>query len=151
MCYTGISMTHSLIFPFLVLTVANLLFYASFYWKWPASCHVFVKWPAGQKQLDHAVLSSHIESKIWQTVLAACSNVASCSALMGECKEKLHERCCHWLATSAACGVRRKFSWGRFHSVAYGDYLYLVWAVCDVTIWRHNHVSKPTFWRSLLT
>jgi len=29
-------------------------------------------------------------------------------------------------------------------------YLYLVCAVCDVTIWRRIHVSKPTFWRSLL-
>jgi len=38
-----------------------------------------------------------------------------------------------------------------FHSVANGGHLYLVCAVCDVTIWRHNHVSKPTFWRSLLT
>ena len=40
---------------------------------------------------------------------------------------------------------------GGFHSVAYGGHLYLVWAVCDVTISRHIHVSKPTFWRSLLT
>jgi len=36
------------------------------------------------------------------------------------------------------------------HSVAYGGHLYLVCPVCDVTIWRHAHVSKPTFWRSLL-
>jgi len=27
----------------------------------------------------------------------------------------------------------------------------MVCAVCDITIWRHIHVSKPTFWRSLLT
>jgi len=46
-------------------------------------------------------------------------------------------------------GVRRKFSWG-FHSVACGVHLYLVYAVSDVTIWRHIYVSKPTFWRSLL-
>jgi len=45
---------------------------------------------------------------------------------------------------SPSC-VRRKFSWG-VHSVAYGDHLYLVCAICDVTIWRHVHVSKPTFW-----
>jgi len=38
-----------------------------------------------------------------------------------------------------------------FHSVAYGGHLCLVCAVCDVTVWRHIHVSKPTFWRSLLT
>jgi len=44
-----LSMTHSLVFPFLVLTVLNLLFYTSFCWKWPASCHVFVKWPVGQQ------------------------------------------------------------------------------------------------------
>ena len=42
--------------------------------------------------------------------------------------------------------VRTKFSCG-VHSVAYGGYLYLLCAVCDVTIWRHIHVSKPTFWR----
>jgi len=48
-------------------------------------------------------------------------------------------------------GGRRKFSWGFFHSVAYGGHLYLVCPVCDVTIWRHIYISKPTFWRSLLT
>jgi len=51
------------------------------------------------------------------------------------------------LMTSAS-GVRRKFSWG-VHSVAYQ--LCLVRAVCDITIRRHIHVSKPTFWQSLLT
>jgi len=40
---------------------------------------------------------------------------------------------------------------GEFHWVAYCAHLYLVCAVCDVTISRHIHVSKPTFWRSLLT
>jgi len=35
--------------------------------------------------------------------------------------------------------------------VANGGHLYLVCAVCDVTVSRHNHGSKPTFWRSLLT
>jgi len=47
-------------------------------------------------------------------------------------------------------GVRRNFSWGGFiqwHLVV----IFLVCAVCDVTIWRHIHVSKPTFWRSCLT
>jgi len=34
-------------------------------------------------------------------------------------------------------GVRRKFSWGGFGSGSYGGHLYLVCAVCDVTIWRH--------------
>jgi len=34
--------------------------------------------------------------------------------------------------------------------VAYGGHFYLMCAVCDVTIWRHIHVSKPTFWWSLL-
>jgi len=47
-------MTHSLIFPILVLNVVNLFFYTSFYWKWPASCNVFVKCPVDQKKLDHA-------------------------------------------------------------------------------------------------
>jgi len=39
---------------------------------------------------------------------------------------------------------------GGVHSVAYDCHLYLVCAVCDVTILRHVHVSTPTFWRSLL-
>jgi len=38
-----------------------------------------------------------------------------------------------------------------FHSVAYGGHLFVVCRLCDVTIWSHIHVSKPTFWRSLLT
>jgi len=54
-------------------------------------------------------------------------------------------------STCESSGVRRKLSRRRFHSVAYGGHLYLVCAVCDVTIWRHIHVYKPTFWRSLLT
>ena len=40
------------------------------------------------------------------------------------------------------------------HGVSFSDicgHFHLMWAVCDVTIWRHVHVSKPTFWRSLLT
>ena len=40
---------------------------------------------------------------------------------------------------------------GGVHSVAYGGHLYLVCAVCDVAIWRHIHVFKSMFWRSLLT
>jgi len=47
-------------------------------------------------------------------------------------------------------GVRRKFSWGGVHSVVYGGHLCLVSIICDVTIWRHVHVSKPTVWRSFL-
>jgi len=35
--------------------------------------------------------------------------------------------------------------------VAYGGHLYLVCAVCDVTIWRRIHVSKATLWRSWST
>jgi len=41
----------------------------------------------------------------------------------------------HWIQWSRNSGVRRKFSWGGFHSVAQGGHLYLVCAVCDVTIW----------------
>ena len=37
------------------------------------------------------------------------------------------------------------------HSVACGGHFYLVCGVCDVTRWRHIHVSKPTFSRNLLT
>jgi len=39
---------------------------------------------------------------------------------------------------------------GSVRSGSYGGHLYLVWALCDVTIWSHFHVSKQTFWRSLL-
>jgi len=53
-----------------------------------------------------------------------------------------------WLLSS---GVRRKFSWGGVHSVACGGHLYLVFAVCDVTIWRHIRVSKSMFSRNWLT
>jgi len=38
--------------PFLVSNVVNLLFYLSFYWEWPASWHVFVKWAVGQKVVE---------------------------------------------------------------------------------------------------
>jgi len=41
-------MTHSLVFPFSVLNVVNLLFYTSFYWTWTTSPQVFVKWPVGK-------------------------------------------------------------------------------------------------------
>jgi len=34
---------------------------------------------------------------------------------------------------------------GGVHSVAYGGHLYLVCDLCDITSWRHIHVSKPTF------
>jgi len=49
----------SRIFPFLVLNMVDLLFYTSFYWKWPASCHVLVKWTVvvGEKQLARTGLS----------------------------------------------------------------------------------------------
>jgi len=33
----------------------------------------------------------------------------------------------------------------------YGGHCYWIYAVCNVTIWRHVCVCKPTFWRSLLT
>jgi len=35
--------------------------------------------------------------------------------------------------------------------VAYGGHLFAVIGLYDITICRHIHVSKPTFWRSLLT
>ena len=46
---------------------------------------------------------------------------------------------------------KQKIFMGEFHSVAYGGHLYLVCAVCEVTIRRHINIFKPTFWRSLLT
>ena len=54
-----------------------------------------------------------------------------------------------WTLVPPNSGVRRKFSWGGFHSLAYGGHLYLVCGVCDVTILRRFHVSKPTFRRSM--
>jgi len=80
------------------------------------------------------------------SVLALCYSVAEyCVAVW--------ERSAHTnkvdtqLRTAMRSGVRRKFSWEGVHSVGYGGHLYLVCAVCDVTIWRHSHVSKPTFWQ----
>jgi len=45
-----------------------------------------------------------------------------------------------------------KMFMGGFHSVAYGGHLFVVYGLCDVTIWRHiwRPVSKPTFWRSFV-
>jgi len=51
-------MMHSLIFPLFNLHLVNLLFYTLFCWKWSANSYVFVKWPVGQKQLDHAVVKN---------------------------------------------------------------------------------------------
>jgi len=45
----------------------------------------------------------------------------------------------------------QKILMGGIGSGSYGGYLHLMCAVCDVTIWCHVHVFKPTFWRSLLT
>jgi len=42
-------------------------------------------------------------------------------------------------------GIRRKFSWGDSFSDVWWSFLYRVRC-----LWRHSHVSKPTFWRSLL-
>ena len=36
-------------------------------------------------------------------------------------------------------------------SGVYGGHFYCLCAVCEVTIWCHILVSKPTFWQSLLT
>jgi len=38
----------------------------------------------------------------------------------------------------------------QWHMVVTG-HLYLVYAVCDITIGCHSHISKPMFWRILLT
>jgi len=54
-----------------------------------------------------------------------------------------------WMPVAYAENFHKKFK--SFRSVAYGGYLHLVCAVCDVIIWRHIHVFKPTFSRSLLT
>ena len=44
----------------------------------------------------------------------------------------------------------KKIFMGAFQLAVCGGHLYLVYAICDVTIWSHIHFSKPTFWRSLL-
>ena len=51
------------------------------------------------------------------------------------------------MTLSAIC---REFLCFFFYSVAYVGHLYLVCTVCDITICHHIHVSKPTFWQSLL-
>jgi len=45
----------------------------------------------------------------------------------------------------------QKIFMGYFYSVACGGHWYLVCADCDVTVWRHIQVSKPTFSRNWLT
>jgi len=61
----------------------------------------------------------------------------------------------YWIELYFGCHQWRtqKIFMGRFHSVACGGHLYLVCAVCDVTIWRHIHVSKERFgdvcWRNM--
>jgi len=50
-----------------------------------------------------------------------------------------------------AMAYTENFHWGRGHAVAYGGHFYFLSAVCDVIIARHIPVSKPMFWRSLLT
>ena len=54
-------------------------------------------------------------------------------------------------STVDAVGHEKIFMEGVFLSVACGGHLHFMFSVCDVTIWRHIHVSKLTFWRSLLT
>jgi len=58
-------------------------------------------------------------------------------------RQWLPEKICRqWRTQKPFMGV---VGWG-----SHGGHLHLVRAVCDVTIWRHFHVSKTTFWRSLL-
>jgi len=40
---------------------------------------------------------------------------------------------------------------GSFIQWQYRGHLFVVCGLCFVTFWRHIHISKPTFWRSLLT
>ena len=42
--------------PFLV-NLENPLFYLSSYWKWPASCNIFVKWPVDFQQVFTSIWS----------------------------------------------------------------------------------------------
>jgi len=43
--------------PFFIFRYCESVVLYIIYWKWLASCHVFVKWPVGIKQLAHARLS----------------------------------------------------------------------------------------------
>jgi len=52
-----------------------------------------------------------------------------------------------WEGLSEAVANAENFHGVGFGSGSYGGHLHLVCAVCYVTIWRHFHVSKPTFWR----
>jgi len=45
-------------------------------------------------------------------------------------------------------GVRRNFHGG---FIQCRMLVICSWCVCDDTVWRHIHISTPTFWRSLLT
>ena len=76
--------------------------------------------------------------------------------LMLKCLRPVQWHHWEWMMLSFNCSSSleqwrtQKIFMGRFHSVAYGGHLYLMCAVCDVIIWRHIHVSKPTFWRNLI-
>jgi len=55
---------------------------------------------------------------------------------------------CYLLLCNNSNGVsqwRTQKLHGGFHSVVYDAHLQLVCVICDVIIWRHIHVSKPTF------
>jgi len=56
---------------------------------------------------------------------------------------------CLWTSLSSSMVYAENFHGG---SIQWHIVVICIWcAVCDVTIWRHIHVSRPTFWRSLLT
>ena len=58
-CYFLINLlTHAL--TFLVFNLVNMLFYASFYWKWPTSCHVFWNGPSIKRSWTTLSYSFHL-------------------------------------------------------------------------------------------
>ena len=65
----------------------------------PKLCGIDI-WKIATKADRVGSIPGRIISKTWSAVLAACPD--ACSALMGECKGRVHAWCCHWLATSAA-------------------------------------------------
>jgi len=51
-------------FPLSILNLVNPLFHASFCWKWPESCHVFVRWPVGSGDSRVKEVGGHCRAKL---------------------------------------------------------------------------------------
>jgi len=89
-------------------------------------------------------------SKLLEHFLSSISPFLGTTYNQFDCKAGIVLVNAHYCCRKLLSDVRRNFSWGGLHSVAYDGHFHLVCALSDVIIWRHIHVSKPTFWRSLL-